>query len=217
MWRFNRLHCNHQLQYADLQQLWLSKSAHSNRSEAKYLSAQITDFAHIFSTVDTQKHLWCMLWLPQGLTTRVINHWTLNHNHWNVTLKERDEVSFVRTFAWQNLGLKDNTVQWNGFFISAPSGRGKDFNLINVFLTLAKCLSLFFFFLICIFLFFHPFSWCLPPTPQGHTQSSRLWATKVKTLINSFYKLPVGSYLWSLHRDTLDACCLFVTACMLRI
>lgn len=31
-------------------------------------------------------------------------------------------------FVWENVGFKNIAVQWNGFCISAPSGRGKDLN-----------------------------------------------------------------------------------------
>lgn len=45
-------------------------------------------------------------------------------------------------------------------------------------------------------------------THQAHTS---------KILINPFYKLPVGSYLWHWCCNTLDACCLLVTDCLLGI
>lgn len=34
---------------------------------------------------------------------------------------------FIGNFGWQNSGLKDIAVRWNGLYISASSRRGKDF------------------------------------------------------------------------------------------
>lgn len=52
-------------------------------------------------------------------------------------------------------------------------------------------------------------------SPPCHAQSTHTHTRKI--IIIPFYQLPVGSYLWHWCCSTLDACCLVVTDCMLRI